>query len=127
MSQTGKFVKQIRQQCKKDDSNPVQVGEVINLSPFTVAFQGLELSAGNGDRIFLNGLLTDEAITFDVAQKIVCSEGSITENHTDILNAVTEWLMAVHKRFIIGVGDYVAIQPLGNNTYIVLEKVQEIG
>ena len=34
--------------------------------------------------------------------------------------------MAVHKRFILQVGDYVAVQKLGNNTYLILEKVEKI-
>lgn len=126
MSQVGKFVKQMRNQCKKDDSNPVQIGEVINLQPLTVAFQGVEVSTSNGDRVYVNNLILDDVKAFTTAQKIVCSEGSITENHTEIINDITSWLNSIHKRYILAVGDYVAVQSLGNNTYIVVEKVQEI-
>ena len=124
MSRDGEFWNTVRK-VAKSYKNPVQVGQIKSLEPLTVQFQGLELSTVNGDTIYINNLLLDEAISFTEAQPIQCSNGSITENHTDIINAEIEsWLMAVHNRFILHIGDYVALQKLGNNTYLVLEKLQ---
>lgn len=124
MSRDGEFWNTVRK-VAKSYKNPVQVGQIKSLEPLTVQFQGLELSPANGDTIYINNLLLDEAISFTEAQPITCSNGSITENHTDIINAELEtWLMAVHNRFILHIGDYVALQKLGNNTYLVLQKLQ---
>lgn len=126
MSNSGDFWRAIDERSKANNYAPVLVGQIQSITPLSIQYQGLELSSANGDKIFVNNLLLDEAISFDTAQKITCSNGTITENHTEILNAVTSWLMSVHARFILKSGDYVAIQKLGNNTYIVLEKVQKI-
>ena len=124
MSRDGEYWNTVRK-IAKSYKNPVQVGQIKSLEPLTVQFQGLELSPANGDTIYINNLLLDEAISFTEAQPIQCSNGSITENHTDIINTEIEaWLMAVHNRFILHIGDYVALQKLGNNTYLVLEKLQ---
>ena len=69
--------------------------------------------------------MLDEQKTFDTATKITCSDGTISENHTKIINDITDWLTSIHERYILSIGDYVAVQMLGNNTYIVLEKVQK--
>ena len=127
MSQAGKFWNTVKQQSKSMNQSPVQVGTVKSLSPLLIQFQGIELSPVNGDTIYINNLLLDEAISFTEAQPITCSNGSITENHTDIINAELEaWLVAVHNRFILHIGDYVAVQKLGNNSYLILEKVQKV-
>lgn len=127
MSQTGKFWQAVEKKSKKVNPNPVQVGYIKSLEPFTIQYQGLELSVVNGDTIYVNNLLLDKAIEFTSAEPITCSHGTITENHTDIINGEIEaWLMAIHNRFILHINDYVAVQKLGNNTYLVLEKVQKI-
>ena len=71
--------------------------------------------------------MLDEVISFTKAQKITCSNGTITENHTNLINNEIEaWLVSIHDRFILHIGDFVAVQKLGNNTYIVLEKLQKV-
>lgn len=126
MSQMGDFWHDVDKRSKSSNQNPVEIGEITSLQPLTIGFQGLELSVSNGDKIYLNNLLLDENKTFTTANPITCSDGSITENHTDIINDITQWLTSIHQRFILSVGDNVAVQRLGNNTYIVLEKVQQI-
>ncbi len=125
MSRDGEFWKTVRKQAKSVNQNPVQVGWIKSLEPLTVQYQGIELSTINGDTLYINNLLLDKAIEFTSAQPITCSNGSITENHTDIINKeIEKWIMAIHKRFILGIGDYVAVQKLGKNTYLILEKLQ---
>jgi hypothetical protein len=122
----GDFWHDVDKRSKSNNQNPVEIGEIISLQPLTIGFQGLDLSVSNGDKIYLNNLLLDENKTFTTANPITCSDGTITENHTDIINDITQWLTSIHQRFILSVGDNVAVQRLGNNMYIVLEKVQQI-
>lgn len=127
MSRVGKFWQAVDKRSKKTNPAVSSVGVVKSLEPFSISYNGLELSKQNGDNIYVNSLLLDELVTFTEAQAITCSHGTITENHTDIINNEIEaWLSSVHDRFIIHIGDLVAVQKLGNNTYIVLEKVQKI-
>ena len=44
-----------------------------------------------------------------------------------ILTDFYNWTKSVHDRFILHIGDYVAVQKLGNNTYLVLDKLQKVG
>ena len=127
MSQMGKFWKDVDTRAKRVNQSPVQIAQVLSIKPFSVLLAGVERSLANGDTIYINNLLLDAPISFTEAQPITCSNGSITENHTDIINGELEaWLMAIHKRFILQVGDYVGIQKLGNNTYLILEKLEKI-
>lgn len=127
MSQMGKFWKAVDARSKKTQNAVTSVGVVTSLSPFGIKYNGIDVSAENGDTIFVNNLMLDEVISFTEAQPITCSNGTITENHTDLINKEIEsWLVAVHDRFILHIGDYIAVQKLGNNTYIVLDKLQKV-
>lgn len=127
MSGQGKFWGAVDKRAKKINPAVASVGMVKSLSPFSISYNGLELSAQNGDTIYLNNLLLDAKKTFTTANPITCTQGTITDNHTDIINnEITSWLSSIHDRFIIHVGDYIAVQKLGNNTYIVLSKLQKV-
>ncbi len=140
MSRDGEFWNTVRN-IAKSYKNPVQVGQVINLEPFIIQFQGIELSTVNGDTIFINNLLLDENIELDLtsmdeAQNInpplwkadntptptVEISGTQKQFVTDLYN----WIKSVHNRFILHIGDYVAVQKLGKNTYLILEKLQAL-
>lgn len=127
MSQTGKFWQAVDARSKKTQNAVTSVGVVTSLSPFGIKYNGIDISPENGDTIFVNNLMLDEVKSFTQAQPITCSNGTITENHTDIINnEIESWLASVHNRFILHIGDYIAVQKLGNNTYIVLEKLQKV-
>lgn len=127
MSVSGKFWQAIDVRSKKTNSQPTSVGVITSLKPLGIKYNGIDLSVANGDTIFVNNLMLDDNVIFTEAQVITCSQGTITENHTDIINnEITSWLKSVHERFILGIGDYVAVQKLGNNTYIVLDKLQKV-
>lgn len=127
MSGQGKFWKAVEKKAIKNNPAMPSVGVIKSLSPFSIEYNGLELSAVYGDTIYINHLMLDEVISFTKAQKITCSHGTITENHTNLINNEIEaWLVSIHDRFILHIGDYVAVQKLGNNTYIVLEKLQKV-
>lgn len=125
MSEMGKFWRAVDTRSKANNPNPVSIGEVTGLSPLSISYNGITISKANGDNVYVNGLLLDVKKTFDTATAITCSNGTISENHTDIINAITGWLTSIHGRYILSIGDFVAVQMLGNNTYIVLEKVQK--
>jgi hypothetical protein len=127
MSGQGKFWKDVDKRAKNINSPAVSVGVVKSLEPFSINYNGINLSAANGDTIFVNNLMLDEVISFTPAQPITCSNGTITENHTNIINnEIEKWLVSIHDRFILHIGDYIAVQKLGNNTYIVLDKLQKV-
>ena len=127
MSQTGKFWQAVDARSKKTQNAVTSVGVVTSLSPFGIKYNGIDISAENGDTIFVNNLMLDEVISFTKAQPITCSDGAITENHTSIINnEIEKWLVSIHDRFILHIGDYIAVQKLGNNTYIVLDKLQKV-
>lgn len=127
MSQTGKFWQAVDTRSKKTQNAVTSVGVVTSLNPFGIKYNGIDISVENGDTIFVNNLMLDDVISFTEAQPITCSHGTITENHTDIINnEIESWLVSVHDRFILHIGDYIAVQKLGNNTYIVLEKLQKV-
>jgi len=141
MSRDGEFWQTVRKQAKAVNQNPVQVGWVKSLEPLVVQYQGLELSTINGDTIYINNLLLDENIELDLssldsAQNInpalwkadntptptVEISGTQKQFLTDFYN----WAKAVHNRYILHIGDYVAVQKLGRNTYLILEKLQAL-
>ena len=127
MSGQGKFWKDVDKRAKNINSPAVSVGVVESLEPFSIKYNGVSLNVANGDTIFVNNLMLDEVISFTAAKKITCSQGTITENHTNIINnEIEKWLVSIHDRFILHIGDYIAIQKLGNNTYIVLDKLQKV-
>ena len=128
MSGQGKFWENVQKKAKKVDLNPVSVGTVKSLKPLVILYNGLELSYANGDTIFVNNMMLDDVIEFTAAQKITCSNGTITENHTDLLNNEIEaWLVSIHNRYILHIGDFIAVQKLRNNTYVILDKLQKVG
>lgn len=132
MSGQGKFWGAVDKRAKKVNPAVASVGMVKSLSPFSISYNGLELSAQNGDAIYLNNLILDTKKTFTTANAITAkvtsnqADVTVTENHTGIINDITGWLTSIHDRFIIHVGDYIAVQKLGNNTYIVLSKLQKV-
>jgi hypothetical protein len=127
MSQMGKFWQAVDARSKKTQNAVTSVGVVTSLQPFGIKYNGIDISVENGDTIFVNNLMLDDVVSFTEAQPITCSHGEITENHTDIINnEIESWLVSVHNRFILHIGDYIAVQKLGNNTYIVLEKLQKV-
>lgn len=141
MSQAGEFWRNVREQAKQVNSAPVMVGSIITLEPFVVNFQGVEISAQYGDTIYINNLLLDENINLDVASmdnaqtinpalwqadNSPTSSVEISGTQKQFLTDFYNWIKSVHNRFILHIGDYVAVQRLGNNTYLILEKVSKI-
>lgn len=141
MSTNGEFWKKVKQISKSVNTPPVQVGWIKSLEPFVVQYQGLELSKDNGDTIYINHLMLDANIELDLtsmdeAQNInpalwqadnsPTASVEISGTQKQFLTDLYSWIKSVHQRYILSVGDFVAIQRLGNNTYLILEKVNKI-
>lgn len=141
MSSIGKTIDTMRNQAKKVLPSPVQIGQVTTLKPLSIQYQGLDLSIANGDTIYINNLLLDENINLDLASmdspqtldpkpwisnNLPNSDYTISGTQKQFLTDFYNWTKAVHNRFILHIGDYVAVQRLGNNTYIILEKLQRV-
>lgn len=139
MSGQGKFWKEVDRRAKNANFAPVSVGEVKSLKPFSIFYNGLELSYANGDTIFVNHLMLDDNINLDLssmdsaqnfsnttAYQSPSFTGEVSGTQKQFVTDFYMWSKSVHDRFILHIGDYVAVQKLGNNTYIVLDKLQKV-
>ncbi len=146
MSGDGKFWNNVKKTAKAQNKPPVQIGKILTLQPLVISYQGLTLSFENGDTIYINNLLLDKNIEFDLVsldtpQNITATTPSplikggvenpdytaeISGTQKQFLTNLYNWIKSVHNRFILHIGDFVTLQKLGNNTYLILEKVQKI-
>jgi len=147
MSGQGKFWQDVDKRAKKTNSSAVSVGVVKTLKPFSINYNGVILSYANGDTIFVNHLMLDDNINLDVGsmdspqnitgmnpQPLISITPTPSADYTAEISGtqkqfVTDfytWSKSVHDRFILHIGDYIAVQKLGNNTYIVLDKLQKV-
>jgi hypothetical protein len=146
VSQTGKFWQAVDARSKKTQNSVTSVGVVTCLKPFGINYNGIDVSVGNGDTIFINNLMLDDNINLDVSSmdspqniKSLSPQAwigqdspnadftaEISGTQKQFLTDFYNWTKAVHNRFIIHIGDYIAVQKLGNNTYIVLDKLQKV-
>lgn len=135
------FLGTIDKRIKKNQSSAVQIGEITSLEPLSIYYNGIELSKNNGDTIYINHLLLDENINLDVASmdnpqninpalwkadNTPTAEVEISGTQKQFLTDFYNWAKSVHNRYILHIGDFVAVQKLGNNTYLILEKLQKV-
>ena len=141
MSADGRFWNNVKNAAKSVNRPPVQIGQVLTLKPLSVQYQGLVLSYENGDTIYINNLLLDENINLDLssldnpqninpalwkANNTPTNTVEISGTQKQFLTDLYNWIKSVHDRYILHIGDFVTLQKLGNNTYLILEKVQKI-
>lgn len=126
----------------------VNVGVVKSLSPLTVTYLKVDFSTAN-DTLYCNSLLLDENINLDVDAAMAAAQnitemtppplislnpqssseytakisGTIPSFIKDFYNYFKAW----HNRFILHVGDFVAIQKVGENKILVVSKINLIG
>lgn len=147
MSQTGKFWQAVDTRSKKTQNAVTSVGVVTSLKPFGIKYNGIDISTENGDTIFVNNLMLDDNINLDLGsmdspqnitgmnpQPLISVAPASSADYTakisgtqkQFLTDFYNWTKSVHNRFILHIGDYIAVQKLGNNTYIVLDKLQKV-
>lgn len=141
MSTAGKFWKQIQKQSKAQNPDMVALCQVKSVTPFVFDYKGIEISFANGDNIYIDPLMLQANINLDIAsmnsaQNInpalwkadntptptVEISGTQKQFLTDFYNFYKTW----QNTYILAVGDYVTVQKLGFNTYLVIRKVVEI-
>lgn len=141
MSTAGKFWQQVQKQSRAQNPEMVALCEVVSVTPFVFNYKGVEISLANGDNIYVDPLILEANINLDVssmdsAQNInpalwkadntptgtVEISGTQKQFLTDFYNFYKTW----QGVYIIKAGDFVAVQKLGNNTYIVVRKVVKI-
>ena len=140
------LAKIIKNEVRRSQMPPVRMAIVTKLKPFTLIYNEVEFSADR-DYIYMNNLLLDENINLDVddamagiqtlkgvnpqpwislntpnADFTTQIEGTIP----DFIKSFYNYFKAWHNRYILHVGDMVAIQKIGENKIIVLCKLQRI-
>ena len=138
--QQNKFWETVQKQGALRNPEPVQIGKVIQKVPLQVLYKGVTIGKEFGDNIYINNLLLDDNIALDVpsmdepqninpalwkADNTPTGTVEISGTQKQFLTDFYKYFQAWHKRYIIDVGDFVSVQKLGNNTYIILQKVQK--
>ena len=143
MSSAGKFWKQVQKQSKAQNPDVVALCQVKSINPFVFDYRGIEVSLANGDNIYADPLLLQANISLDLASmdsaqnlQSMSPQPWIANNSpnanftaeisgtqkqflTDFYNFFKVW----QGTYILNVGDYVTVQKLGFNTYLVIRKV----
>lgn len=141
MSTAGKFWKQIQKQSKAQNPDMVALCQVKSVTPFVFDYKGIEISFANGDNIYIDPLMLQANINLDIAsmnsaQNInpalwkadntptptVEISGTQKQFLTDFYNFYKTW----QNTYILAIGDYVTVQKLGFNTYLVIRKVVQL-
>jgi hypothetical protein len=146
MSSAGKFWKQVQKQSKAQNPDVVALCQVKSINPFVFDYRGIEISLANGDNIYVDPLLLQANINLDLAsmdsaqnlqnmspQPWIANNspnanftaeisGTQKQFLTDFYNFFKTW----QGTYILTVGDYVTVQKLGFNTYLVIRKVVEL-
>jgi hypothetical protein len=126
----------------------VNVGVVKSLNPLTVTFLKVDFSTAN-DTLYCNGLLLDENINLDIDAAMAAAQNikemtppplislnpqssseytaKITGTIPNFIKDFYNYFKAWHDRFILHVGDFVAVQKVGENKIIVVSKISLIG
>ena len=137
---------QIRNEIAKNGA--VNVGVVKSLNPLVVTFLKVDFSTAD-DTLYCPDLLLDENINLDVdgamsgiqqikqmtpppvinlsPQTSSDYTAQITGTIPDFIKDFYNYFKAWHNRFILHVGDFVAIQKVGENKILIVSKLNLIG
>ena len=146
MSSAGKFWKQVQKQSKAQNPDVVALCQVKSINPFVFDYRGIEISLANGDNIYVDPLMLQANINLDLASMDSAqnlqsmspqpwiANNSPNANFTAEISGTQKQFLTVFYNFfktwqgtyILSVGDYVTVQKLGFNTYLVIRKVVEL-
>lgn len=140
------LAKIVKNEVKRSQMPPVRMAVVTKLKPFTLVYNEVEFSADR-DYIYMNNLLLDENINLDVdgamagvqnlsevtpplhntpTSTVAAFSAIIAGTIPDFIKSFYNWFKSWHNRYILHVGDMLAIQKIGENKIIVLCKLQRI-
>lgn len=124
----------------------VNTAVVTNLKPFSIVYNGVTFSADK-DPIFVNSLMLDENVNLDVNGAMSGTQNlkgvnpqpwialntpqgdfttKIDGTIPDFIKSFYNYFKSWHNRYILHVGDVVAVQKVGKNKFIVLQKIQKV-
>lgn len=137
---------QIRNEIARNGS--VNVGVVKSLQPLTVTYLKVDFSTAD-DTLYCPDLFLDENINLDVdgamsgtqqikqmtPPPVINLSPQTSSDYTaqisgtipDFIKAFYNYFKAWHNRFILHVGDFVAIQKVGENKILIISKLNLIG
>lgn len=137
----------VKREVRNSRLTPVRMAVVTKLTPFSIKYNEVEFSSDR-DFIYINNLLLDENINLDVDGAMAGTQtfdqitppplislqpqtsstytGTISGTIPDFIKGFYNWYKAWHNRYILHVGDMVAIQKIGDNKIIVLSKLQRV-
>lgn len=137
---------QIRNEIAKNGA--VNVGVVKSLNPLVVTFLKVDFSTAD-DTLYCPDLLLDENINLDVdgamsgvqqikqmtPPPVINLSPQTSSDYTaqisgtipDFIKDFYNYFKAWHNRFILHVGDFVAIQKVGENKILIVSKLNLIG
>ena len=126
----------------------VNVGVVKSLNPLTVTYLKVDFSTAN-DTLYCSDLLLDENINLDVdtamlgiqqitemtPPPLISLDPKTSDKYTarisgtipDFIKQFYNYFKAWHDRFILHVGDFVAIQKVGETKILIISKLNLIG
>lgn len=137
--------RQIRDEISRNSA--VNVGVVKSLQPLTVTFKKVDFSTAN-DTLYCSDLLLDENINLDTGtltqaqnikemtpQPLISLQPQSSSEYTAKITGTIptfikdfyDYFKAWHNRFILHVGDFVAIQKVGENKILIISKLNLIG
>lgn len=146
MSEVGKFWNQVKKTSKAQNESPVLICQVTSKRPFRFILNGIERGEEFGDTVYINHLMLDDNINLDVPsmdepqnitsmspQPLISTAPTTSGDYTAEISGTQKTFLTdfynffkdFHNRYIIDIGDFIAVQKLGNNSYIVLQKVQK--
>lgn len=137
---------QIRNEIARNGS--VNVGVVKSLQPLTVTYLKVDFSTAD-DTLYCPDLFLDENINLDVdgamsgtqqikqmtPPPVINLNPQTSSDYTahisgtipDFIKTFYNYFKAWHNRFILHVGDFVAIQKVGENKILIISKLNLIG
>lgn len=146
MSQAGKFWKQVQKQSKAQNPDMVALCQIKSIAPFVFDYKGIEISLANGDNIYCDPLMLQANINLDLASmdnpqnvqsmspQAWIADNSPNADYTAVISGTQKQFLTDFYNFfktwqgtyILAVGDYVTVQKLGFNTYLVIRKVTKL-
>lgn len=134
----------IKKEVRNSQMPPVRMAVITSLKPLKLIYNEVEFSSDR-DFIYINNLLLDENVNLDVDGAMSemqnlkgvnpqpwialnTPQGDFTAKIEgtipDFIKSFYNYFKAWHNRYILHVGDMVAIQKVGENKIIVLCKLQ---
>jgi len=126
----------IENAAENKNINGFKLCSVKSIKPFIFTYNGVDLGEQLGDTVFVHPLMVSEKINLDkedlykiqdfqnsTAYKSPEFKASIKGSLPDFIKDFYLFYEKWQSTYLLNVGDLVAVYELGNNNYVVLQKV----